>query len=122
MTRRILHIEIPVDTGQDIDPRLAENIKHKMVDWSDGRYPFATEMLVHGIETIIRDALRSLVEQDKHREFGNAMVEHEDGRGTSAKWWLESQKVTIPHPCLRVSEVVVTLKPDTNNSLEIDQS
>lgn len=115
MTRHILQFEIPVDTGHEIDPRLAENIKHKMVDWSDGRYPFATEMLVHGIETIIRDALRSLVEHDKRSEFGNEMVEHEDGKGTTAKWWLESQKVSIPHPCIRVSEIVVSIKADTNN-------
>lgn len=113
MTRRILQIEIPVDTGQEIDPRLASQIACHFDDWN-GRYPFATEMVVHGLESIIRDALRSLVEIDKHQEFGNAMVEHEDGKGTSAKWWLESQKVPIPHPYIRVSEAIVSIKMENH--------
>lgn len=118
MTRRILQIEIPVDNVEEIDPRLAEKIAYVMTNWNDGRYPFETEMLVHGLESIIHNALRKLVEIDKLNEFGREMVQFENG--SMAKWWLESQKVVIPHPQIFVDNVVVSLKPDTNNSHETD--
>lgn len=94
-----LTITIPLDSFDGpIDSKIGQMLENVLNDWRDGRYPFDVEMFKNGLHHCIKHAVSLCIEEEMHHKFGNEMVVSDDGRGSTARWYLESQKASKPIP------------------------
>lgn len=106
--KAILRLEFPIKVWEgEIDPRIAEMLEHFALDWSDGRYPFSAEMLLHGLYECMAQATRMLTEKDMFKKYGNEQVREENG--STARWYLEAQKEKREVPSISFDKMKVTL-------------
>jgi hypothetical protein len=71
---------------------LREEIDRHLRHWSDGRYHFSTEMVMHGLEQVVESALRDSVEAAARKNFGGEMVQT-GPRSQSSRAHLEAEKL-----------------------------
>lgn len=106
-----LRLEIPIEAWEGkIDPRIAEMFNEFALDWSDGRYPFSSEMLMHGLYECLKQATEMLIHKDMHDKYGNEQVPDVDGKGSTARWYLESLKEKREVPSIAFDKLKVSLQ------------
>jgi hypothetical protein len=71
---------------------LAQLTTVAIADWNDGRYPFATEMVLSGISRSVEEGIRKVVEGWYQNILGNQMITNENGSQTSASS-MEAEKL-----------------------------
>lgn len=84
-----------------LDPGFAQALHNIFDDYEDGRYPFSVEMMQNGLSDCMRDAAHWLVSNSMIARYGNEVVESDDGRRRTSRWYLESQKAepVVPYIC-----------------------
>jgi hypothetical protein len=65
--------------------------------WDEGRYPFHEELVQEGLKRMVQYAFRQALNELLHDKYGNESVPDEDGRGHTARWHLESEKIKGPY-------------------------
>ena len=76
-------------------PDTAVHLNNVLGRWSDGRFMFPVEMIHDGLFRCLREAMYQSVQQEMVSKYGNEMVEHADGKGATAKWYVEAKKVDL---------------------------
>lgn len=64
--------------------------------WDEGRYPFDEELIQHGLRRVIHNAFREVLNSQLSEQYGNESVPDKDGKGETARWYLESQEIKGP--------------------------
>lgn len=93
-----LHIPVSMPAMAGITPeRVADMFHEDLHDWSDGRYPFAVEVLKNAITICVQRALYEAVSERELKKHHGEYVEFEslDGKvsGKTAKHVLTTEEV-----------------------------
>jgi hypothetical protein len=86
-----LQFPVTIRCGFDVLSDLREEIDRHLRHWSDGRYHFSTEMVMHGLEQVVESAVRDSVETTTRKMFGDEMVQV-GPRSQSSRAHLEAEK------------------------------
>jgi len=87
-----LTLEFELSTLDDpIDPDVAVSLNRIFSDYRDGRYPFAYEMMVEGLQLCLKNATYQMCQKEMFAKYGNEMVTTEYGK--TAKAVLEADKM-----------------------------
>lgn len=81
--------------------------------YSDGRYAFPVEMLLHGLQDVVRQALYDAISEQEQEKHGDEVVESEDGKSRIAKWHIEA--------VARIDDISVALEPIESASIVVSK-
>lgn len=80
--------------------------------WSDGRYPFHTELLHEGLAQHLRLAVRDAVMEQMHLKYGSESVKTPGGTGTLSLAYLKADEAFKPVAVYPVDSIqAATIEP-----------
>jgi len=76
MNNYTLTLEFRLSTSdKPIDPDVAVMLNRILSDWHDGRHPFASEMIVEGLQHCLKEATYQACQKRTSEKYGNEMVD-----------------------------------------------
>ena len=79
--------------GESLPKNFGLMLNNVLRAWRDGRRPLQVELMHDAFERICKAAISECISQEMQAKYGNEMVESEDGKRKTAKWYLEACKV-----------------------------
>lgn len=123
-TPYLLTITVPVEITpvEGVTPaKIASVLQWILTNWSDGRYPFSSELITHGLTLALRRAVEEAVSEVEGQKFGGETVPYFDANGiengATAKWLITTEKIMqkVQTGLGDMDRTEVTIQNDTRN-------